>query len=50
MVLEIEFRLEYIRTTNTADFRNSINPIIPDIQSAENINAPPFFSIPKLYV
>ena len=40
-VLEINFHLEYIRTTNTADFKNSKNPNIPVIQSADNINAPP---------
>jgi hypothetical protein len=40
-VLEIDFHLEYIRTTNTADFKNSKNPSTPVIQSADNINAPP---------
>lgn len=42
MVLEIDYFLECIRTTNTADFKNSINPYIPLIQIAENITAPPF--------
>ena len=42
-VLEINFHLEYIRTTNTADFRKSKNPSIPVIQSADNINAPPIY-------
>lgn len=49
-VLEIDFHLEYIRTTNTADFKNSKNPSTPVIQSADNINAPPIFSITQLYV
>ena len=43
MVQEINFLLEYTRTAKTADFKNSTNPHIP-IQSADNINAPPFFS------
>ena len=40
-VLEINFHLEYIRTTNTADFKKFKNPSIPVMQSADNINAPP---------
>ena len=36
--------LEYTRTTNTADFKNSINPNNPVIQSEAIITAPPFFS------
>lgn len=50
MVLEINFLPEYTRTTKTADFKKFINSSIPVIQSADNINAPPFFYISKLYV
>jgi len=41
VVLEIMFLLEYIRTANTAVFRNSKKLKIPVIPSADNINAPP---------
>ena len=50
MVLEITLLLEYIRITKTADFKNSINPRTPAIQSDANILAPPFILILKLYV
>ena len=53
-VLEINFHLEYIRTTNTADFKKFKNPSIPVMQSADNINAPPnllpfFHGIDKIW-
>ena len=43
MVLEINSLLECIRTRKTADFKNSKKPIMPVIQSADNINAPPIY-------
>lgn len=50
MVLEINYFRDIYPTTNTDNFKKFINPVNPVIQSAANINAPPFFPIHELYV